>query len=160
MYQERRDSSRRGIKLAGGLDLRWNLCRMDRHIAMEESVEVNAKRTDRIDGCFAFGWTSDMALNNQGHIGRRSRPVVWSDDGQSEPCRSSQSQAFSGRFHVFNSTQSLLLQNARAKGRGGRRTRPYAFTEQGVSMLSSLVKSERARGPIDRFSPLLRKASM
>jgi hypothetical protein len=29
-------------------------------------------------------------------------------------------------------THSLLLQNARAKGRGGRRTPPYAFTEQGV----------------------------
>ena len=41
-------------------------------------------------------------------------------------------------------TQSLLLQNARAKGCGGRRTRPYAFTEQGVSMLSSVLKSERA----------------
>jgi ORF6N domain len=41
-------------------------------------------------------------------------------------------------------TQSLLLQNARAKGRGGRRTAPYAFTEQGVSMLSSVLNSERA----------------
>jgi hypothetical protein len=41
-------------------------------------------------------------------------------------------------------TQSLLLQNARAKGRGGRRTPPYAFTEQGVSMLSSVLNSERA----------------
>ena len=39
---------------------------------------------------------------------------------------------------------SLLLQNARAKGRGGRRTPPYAFTEQGVSMLSSVLNSERA----------------
>jgi hypothetical protein len=41
-------------------------------------------------------------------------------------------------------TQSLVLQNARAKGRGGRRTPPYAFTEQGVSMLSSVLNSERA----------------
>jgi len=41
-------------------------------------------------------------------------------------------------------TQSLLLQNARAKGRGGRRTPPYAFTEQGVAMLSSVLNSERA----------------
>src|SRR5438876_5633772 len=41
-------------------------------------------------------------------------------------------------------TQCLLLQNARAKGRGGRRTPPYAFTEQGVSMLSSVLNSERA----------------
>jgi hypothetical protein len=30
------------------------------------------------------------------------------------------------------------------KGRGGRRTRPYAFTEQGVAMLSSVLNSERA----------------
>jgi hypothetical protein len=29
-------------------------------------------------------------------------------------------------------------------GRGGRRTLPYAFTEQGVSMLSSVLNSERA----------------
>src|SRR5215468_7548442 len=40
--------------------------------------------------------------------------------------------------------QSLVLQNARAKGRGGRRTPPYAFTEQGVAMLSSVLNSERA----------------
>ena len=30
------------------------------------------------------------------------------------------------------------------KGRGGRRYPPYAFTEQGVAMLSSVLKSERA----------------
>ena len=30
------------------------------------------------------------------------------------------------------------------KGRGGRRYLPYAFTEQGVSMLSSILNSERA----------------
>lgn len=29
-------------------------------------------------------------------------------------------------------------------GRGGRRTLPYAFTEQGVAMLSSVLNSERA----------------
>ena len=41
--------------------------------------------------------------------------------------------------------QSLLLQTARAKvGRGGRRTPPYAFTEQGVAMLSSVLSSRRA----------------
>jgi len=40
----------------------------------------------------------------------------------------------------------LLLQNAISKGgqRGGRRTPPYAFTEHGVAMLSSVIKSERA----------------
>lgn len=30
------------------------------------------------------------------------------------------------------------------EGRGGRRTAPYAFTEQGVAMLSSVLRSERA----------------
>jgi hypothetical protein len=40
--------------------------------------------------------------------------------------------------------KSLLLQSARAKERGGRRTPPYAFTEQGVAMLSSVLKSQRA----------------
>jgi len=41
--------------------------------------------------------------------------------------------------------QSLLLQVARAKtGRGGRQTPPYAFTELGVAMLSSVLNSERA----------------
>jgi hypothetical protein len=38
----------------------------------------------------------------------------------------------------------LLLQSAIAKGRGGRRTLPYAFAEQGVAMLSSVLNSERA----------------
>jgi hypothetical protein len=38
----------------------------------------------------------------------------------------------------------LLLQFARANGRGGRRTPPYAFTELGVAMLSSVLNSERA----------------
>ena len=42
-------------------------------------------------------------------------------------------------------TKSLLLQTARAKGRGGRQTPPYAFTEQGVAMLSSVLRSEASR---------------
>ena len=39
---------------------------------------------------------------------------------------------------------SLLLHFARAKKRGGRRTPPQAFTEQGVAMLSSVLKTRRA----------------
>jgi hypothetical protein len=40
---------------------------------------------------------------------------------------------------------ALLLQSARSKkGRGGRRTSPYAFTELGVAMLSSVINSEQA----------------
>jgi hypothetical protein len=40
---------------------------------------------------------------------------------------------------------ALRSQFAASKtGRGGRRYRPYAFTEQGVAMLSSVLNSERA----------------
>jgi len=38
-------------------------------------------------------------------------------------------------------TSQIAMSNG---GRGGRRTRPYVFTEQGVAMLSSVLKSERA----------------
>jgi hypothetical protein len=40
--------------------------------------------------------------------------------------------------------ESLLLQTARPKARGGRRNLPFAFTEQGVAMLSSVLRSDRA----------------
>ncbi|MGH8707739.1 MAG: ORF6N domain-containing protein [Burkholderiales bacterium] len=38
----------------------------------------------------------------------------------------------------------IVTSNAPPPGRGGRRTAPFAFTEQGVAMLSSVLKSERA----------------
>jgi phage regulator Rha-like protein len=41
--------------------------------------------------------------------------------------------------------ESLRLQSATSKAaRGGRRYLPYAFTEHGVAMLSSVLKSQRA----------------
>jgi hypothetical protein len=39
-------------------------------------------------------------------------------------------------------SQSVISNNR--KGRGGRRSRPYAFTEQGVAMLSSVLHSDTA----------------
>ena len=41
-------------------------------------------------------------------------------------------------------TAALIFQSGRSKQRGGRRHNPYAFTEQGVAMLSSVLRSERA----------------
>lgn len=38
----------------------------------------------------------------------------------------------------------IVTSNILAPGRGGRRTAPHAFTEQGVAMLSSVLRSERA----------------
>ena len=40
----------------------------------------------------------------------------------------------------FNSLRSQFV----TSNRGGRRYRPYAFTEQGVAMLSTVLSSERA----------------
>jgi hypothetical protein len=41
----------------------------------------------------------------------------------------------------FLKSQSVI---SKPVGRGGRRFIPYAFTEQGVAMLSSVLKSDRA----------------
>jgi hypothetical protein len=59
-------------------------------------------------------------------------------------------------------TEGLIFQSGRSKGRGGRRHRPYAFTEQGVAMLSTVLNSERAgknsllpsTAPCDKRLPL------
>ena len=40
--------------------------------------------------------------------------------------------------------KSLTSQFAISKGRGGRRTLPYVFTQEGVAMLSSVLRSPRA----------------
>ena len=47
-------------------------------------------------------------------------------------------------FQLTEDEAGLLLQTARAKKRGGRRSLPYVFTEQHVAMLSSVLRSERA----------------
>jgi hypothetical protein len=41
-------------------------------------------------------------------------------------------------------SEGLIFQFGRSKGRGGRRHFPYAFTEQGVAMLSTVLRSDRA----------------
>ena len=43
-----------------------------------------------------------------------------------------------------NEWESLRLQIETSKGRGGTRYLPYAFTEQGVSMLSGILNSDKA----------------
>lgn len=41
-------------------------------------------------------------------------------------------------------TKTLRFHFGTSKGKGGRRYRPYVFTEHGVAMLSSILKSDRA----------------
>ena len=47
--------------------------------------------------------------------------------------------------------ESLRSQIVTSKGRGGRRVPPYAFTEQGVEMLSSVLRSSRLAGLERRY---------
>lgn len=48
-------------------------------------------------------------------------------------------------FSLENKEVSRLrFQIGTSKGRGGRRYRPYVFTEQGVAMLSGVLRSKRA----------------
>lgn len=54
---------------------------------------------------------------------------------------------FPGDFMFQLSTdeqREFLLQSRVPRARGGRRTRPYAFTEQGVAMLSAVLQSQSA----------------
>jgi phage regulator Rha-like protein len=43
-----------------------------------------------------------------------------------------------------NNTNTSRFQNETSKGRGGTRYLPYAFTEQGVAMLSGVLNSDKA----------------
>src|SRR5215213_1292305 len=59
--------------------------------------------------------------------------------------RLTKEEAESLRSQIVTSNEGLRSQSVTLKeGRGGRRYLPYAFTEQGVAMLSSVLKSERA----------------
>ena len=48
------------------------------------------------------------------------------------------------RSQFVTSSSDLKSQIAISSSHGGRRTLPYAFTEQGVAMLSSVLRSQRA----------------
>jgi hypothetical protein len=45
---------------------------------------------------------------------------------------------------VANLKSQFVISSSASRTWGGRRTKPYAFTEQGVAMLSSVLKSDRA----------------
>jgi len=48
------------------------------------------------------------------------------------------------QYGTSNLRSQIVTSNEKPAGRGGRRYAPYAFTEQGVAMLSSVLRSERA----------------
>lgn len=48
------------------------------------------------------------------------------------------------QIETLENSNPLRLQNETSNGRGGTRYLPYAFTEQGVAMLSGILNSDRA----------------
>jgi hypothetical protein len=53
----------------------------------------------------------------------------------------SEAEALRCQIGISNMKSQIAISN---RGRGGRRFQPYAFTEQGVAMLSSVLRSKRA----------------
>lgn len=47
-------------------------------------------------------------------------------------------------FQLEKEEYDLIFQNGRSSYHGGRRSLPFAFTQEGVSMLSGVLRSERA----------------
>ncbi len=80
--------------------------------------------------------------------GCRSRPALCCFDQKSKQSRQAKRKPLSLRFHVptfARGTAQFEVPDWNLKiGRGGRRYAPYVFTEQGVAMLSSVLRSGRA----------------
>ncbi|MES2982640.1 MAG: ORF6N domain-containing protein [Verrucomicrobiota bacterium] len=57
---------------------------------------------------------------------------------------SSDTKALRSQFATLKPDNRLRSQSVTLKNHGGRRTLPYAFSEQGVAMLSSVLRSPRA----------------
>lgn len=70
----------------------------------------------------------------------RSQSVISNAEGQGGRQRRGAVTEGPGSAGGWGGAESL----AGAKGRGGRRSLPYVFTEQGVAMLSSVLRSDRA----------------
>src|SRR6266699_6857661 len=69
----------------------------------------------------------------------RSQTVISKEGGSTDDVSQSVMSSL-GRRHERLRSQIVTSKT----GRGGRRYRPYAFTEQGVAMLSSVLRSQRA----------------
>ena len=94
--------------------------------ALVQAVKRNEER-------FPEDFMFQLDAREWGHL-LKSQSVISSEEGKRE-----------GRAHL--KSQSVTSKSAAAAStgtHGGRRTRPYAFTEQGVAMLSSVLRSPRA----------------
>lgn len=85
-------------------------------------------------------------LNQAVARNRKRFPADFMFQLSSEEYEGIRSQLVTTSGKRLNSSQSVMRSQIviSKSGRGGRRYRPYAFTEQGVAMLSSVLRSARA----------------
>jgi hypothetical protein len=95
--------------------------------ALNQAVKRNI---ERFPDDFMFQLTVEEAAALRFHLGTL-------DASGDEPLRYQ-----SGTSN--DDVQGLRSQSVTSNGRGGRRSLPYAFTEQGVAMLSTVLHSDRA----------------
>ena len=88
------------------------------------------------------------SARTQGHARRGSRRSLWRGYPRAGPSSQTQRRPLSVGLHVptyDRGVRSFEITDGISKpGRSGRRTPPYAFIKQGVVMLSSVLRSERA----------------
>ena len=76
-------------------------------------------------------WKSQFAISNKDEFSR-SQIVTLNDDS-----KDLRSQFATSNVNSINLTSQIVISN----GRGGQRYLPYAFTENGIAMLSSVLRS-------------------
>ena len=106
---------------------------------LNESVKRNL---DRFPADFMFQLTENEMESLRSQIAT-SKNVESSLRSQSAAINAPASPLRS-QFVTLNSTPNLLATSECAELRGGRRALPYVFTEQGVAMLSNVLRSPRA----------------
>lgn len=118
---------------------------LDRDLARLYGVETRVlnqavqRNIERFPADFMFqlskeefeNWKSQFAISNKDEFSR-SQTVTLNDDS-----KDLRSQFATSNVNSINLTSQIVISN----GRGGQRYLPYAFTENGIAMLSSVLRS-------------------
>lgn len=118
---------------------------LDRDLARLYGVETRVlnqavqRNIERFPADFMFqlskeefeNWKSQFAISNKDEFSR-SQIVTLNDDS-----KDLRSQFATSNVNSINLTSQIVISN----GRGGQRYLPYAFTENGIAMLSSVLRS-------------------
>ena len=118
---------------------------LDRDLARLYGVETRVlnqavqRNIERFPADFMFqlskeefeNWKSQFAISNKDEFSR-SQIVTLNDDS-----KDLRSQFATSNMNSINLTSQIVISN----GRGGQRYLPYAFTENGIAMLSSVLRS-------------------